>query len=280
MNGDEAYTEKQYIIDRKLGRFFQLGEGRSLSMQKAYEAASRTVLRTEHVERYLPLVKRIAGRLAMSLPSHVDEDDLIGYGVFGLLDAWQRFDPARGVKFETYASLRIRGAIIDGLRAMDWVPHSARQKVKHVQEAFAELENRLGRAATTEEVAQYLQMDRQELDGLLLQGQMLMLTSFDELAVSEDGDNSGTPLNLLLDPEAQEAFQAIEKEEQYRILAEAVDKLPEKEKLVVALYYQEELTLKEIAAVMKLSESRISQLHSQAILRLRGRLSRQKKNLF
>lgn len=249
-------------------------------MPNAYEAASRGPWKPEHIEKYLPLVKRIAGRLALSLPPHVDEDDLIGYGVFGLLDALERFEAARGLKFETYASIRIRGAMIDGLRTMDWVPHSARQKVKRVQEGFAELEYRLGRAAAPEEVAELLQMDLRELEGVLVQAQMLTLTSFDEATVDDDGDNSGTPLNLLVDAEAQEAYQSVERDEQKQILADAVEKLPEKEKLVVALYYQEELTLKEIAAVLTLSESRISQLHSQAILRLRGRLSRQKKHLF
>ena len=246
----------------------------------AYEAAARGPWKQEQIEQYLPLVKRIAGRLAMSLPPHVDEDDIIGYGVFGLLDALERFEAARGFKFETYASIRIRGAMIDGLRTMDWVPHSARQKVKRVQDGFAELEYRLGRAATVEEVAELLKVEVREIEGVLAQAQILTLTSIDETSVDNAGDSSGTPLNLLIDTEAQEAFQAVEKEEQKQILAVAVEKLPDKEKLVVALYYQEELTLKEIAAVLKLSESRISQLHSQAVLRLRGRLSRQKKNLF
>ncbi|EGW36760.1 FliA/WhiG family RNA polymerase sigma factor [Desulfosporosinus sp. OT] len=246
---------------------------------KAYESASRGPLKQEQIERYLPMVKRIAGRLAMSLPPHIDEDDLIGYGVFGLLDALERFEAARGVKFETYASIRIRGAMIDGLRIMDWVPHSARQKVKRVQDGFAELEYRLGRVATVEEVADLLKVDVKEIAGVLVQAQLLTLTSFDETTTDHEGDSSGTPLNLLMDFEAHEAFQAIEKEELKKILAEAVEKLPDKEKLVVALYYQEELTLKEIAAVLKLSESRISQLHSQAILRLRGKLSRHKRNL-
>ena len=244
-----------------------------------YEAASRGVWKQEQVERYLPLVKRLAGRLAMSLPPHVDEDDIIGYGVFGLLDALERFEAARGLKFETYASIRIRGSMIDGLRTMDWVPHSARQKVKRVQDCFNDLEYKLGRPATVEEAAGELKIEVKEVEGILAQAQFLTLTSFDEATVDNDGDSSGTPLNLLTDPHAQEAFQDIEKEEQKQLLSEAVEKLPEKEKLVVALYYQEELTLKEIAAVLKLSESRISQLHSQALARLRGRLSRQKKNI-
>lgn len=248
-------------------------------MPNPYEAAGRGSWNVEQIEKYLPLVKRIAGRLAISLPQHVDEDDLIGYGVFGLLDALDRFDLARGVKFETYATLRIRGAMIDGLRTMDWVPHSARQRIKHIQEAFAEVEAMTGRPATIEEVAKHLEMDVRDLESAILQGQMLNLTSLDELAAGEEGEANASPLSQLKDPNAQEAFREVEVEDQRRILAEAVEKLPDKEKLVVALYYQEDLTLKEIAAVMKLSESRISQLHTQAILRLRGRLSRQKKNL-
>ncbi|MDR3587779.1 MAG: FliA/WhiG family RNA polymerase sigma factor [Desulfosporosinus sp.] len=245
----------------------------------AYEAAARGPWKQEQIEQYLPLVKRIAGRLAMSLPPHVDEDDILGYGVFGLLDALARFEAARGYKFETYASIRIRGAMIDGLRTMDWVPHSARQKVKRVQDGFAELEFRLGRAATLEEVADLLKVEVREVEGVLAQAQLLTLTSFDETTVDGEGEKSGTTLNLLIDQEVQAEFQAVEKEEQKQTIANAVEKLPEKEKLVIALYYQEELTLKEIAAVLKLSESRISQLHSQAISRLRGKLNRQKKDL-
>lgn len=245
-------------------------------MPNAYEVAARGSWKQEHIEQYLPLVKRIAGRLAMSLPPHVDEDDMIGYGVFGLLDALDRFEAARGWKFETYASIRIRGAMIDGLRTMDWVPHSARQKVKRVQDAFAELEYRLGRAVSVEEVAKHLDVEIKEIEVVLAQAQILTLTSFDETPVDGTGDMSGTPLNSLVDPDASEAYQNVEKEELKGFLASAIEKLPEKEKLVIALYYQEELTLKEIAAILKLSESRISQLHSQAIGRLRGRLNKHK----
>jgi len=248
--------------------------------RNAYESAAKISWTTEQIERYLPLVRRLAGRLAMSLPSHIDEDDLISYGVFGLLEATERFDSARGAKFETYASFRIRGAMIDGLRAMDWVPHSARQKVKEVQEAFLVLENQLGQAVSYEEVADFLKIKRKDVENVLAQGQMLMITSLDEANAGENGEQTGTPLDFLMDQEAQDAFKRIEKEEQCGILSKALDKLPEKEKLVLSLYYQEELTLKEIALILKLSESRISQLHSQAILRLRGRLSRQKKDLF
>src|SRR5690554_2703206 len=144
-----------------------------------YEVANRSSWKTEQVEKYLPLVKRIAGRLAISLPQHVDEDDLIGYGVFGLLDALEKFDLSKAAKFETYATLRIRGAIIDGLRTMDWVPHSARQKIKKVQDAFGQVEAQLGRPASIEEVAKYLDMDEKEVENTVHHGQILNLTSLD-----------------------------------------------------------------------------------------------------
>lgn len=245
-----------------------------------YNQPRQNVLTEEHLEKYLPLVKRISGRLSMSLPSHIDEEDLIGYGVFGLLDALQRFEPLRGVKFETYASLRIRGSMIDGLRAMDWVPHSARQKVKKVQQAFSQLENQLGRNPKIEEVAKYLGLTVEDVNATLLQEQYITLVSIEDAANTENSEAFFSPLNILLDEKSQEGFKQIEKEEQKKIITEAVEKLTEKEKMVIALYYREELTLKEIAAIMHLSESRISQIHSQAILRLRGFLSRQKKNLF
>jgi len=233
----------------------------------------------EHIEKYLPLVKRISNRLAISLPAHIDDEDLLGYGVFGLLDALQKFDPSRGVKFETYATLRIRGAMIDGLRAMDWVPHSARQKVKHVYQGFGQLENTLGRNPSIEEVARHLELPLDELNAILLQAQYMTLVSLEDVNTSDSMDSNTSPLDFIIDPKSQESFNQVEKEEQKQILMKAIDKLSEKEKMVVALYYREELTLKEIAFIMNLSESRISQIHSQAILRLRGYLGRQKKNI-
>ncbi|NLO97997.1 MAG: FliA/WhiG family RNA polymerase sigma factor [Peptococcaceae bacterium] len=240
---------------------------------------NRIVWTEENIERYLPLVKRIAGRIAISLPPHIDEEDLLGYGVFGLLDALKRFDPSRGVKFETYANLRIRGAMIDGLRSMDWVPHSARQKVKQVYQHITQLESNLGRTPTMEEIAQHLNISVEELNTVLLQEQYMTLVSLEDVNAADNVETNISPLDLIIDPNSQELFNQIEKEEQKQILMEAIEKLSEKEKMVIALYYREELTLKEIAAVMRLSESRISQIHSQAILRLRGYLGRQKKNI-
>jgi len=244
-----------------------------------YNTSGRNVWAEEHIEKFLPLVKRISNRLAISLPPHVDEDDLLGYGVFGLLDALQKFDPSRGVKFETYATLRIRGAMIDGLRSMDWVPHSARQKVKHVHQGYNDLESALGRTPSLKEAAIHLQIGTDELNTVLLQAQYMTLVSLEDLNNTDHSDSNTSPLDLIIDHKSQEAFNHIEKTEQKRIMTEALDRLSEKEKMVVALYYREELTLKEIALIMKLSESRISQIHSQAILRLRGYLGRQKKNI-
>lgn len=245
-----------------------------------YATANQNVWSEEHIEKYLPLVKRISGRLAISLPPHIDEDDLIGYGVFGLLDALQKYEPSRGVKFETYATLRIRGSIIDGLRAMDWVPHSARQKVKRVYQGFAELEKDLGRSPELQEVAEYLEVTQEDLTTTLLQGQHMTLISLEDVSAVDGSESNVSPVDKIVDHSSQEAYRQIEVEEQKNVLSVAIEKLSEKEKMVVALYYREELTLKEIAAVMNLSESRISQIHSQTILRLRGYLSRQKKNLF
>ena len=245
-----------------------------------YASAKQNIWTEESLEKYLPLVKRISGRLAISLPSHIDDEDLIGYGVFGLLDALQKYEPSRGVKFETYAVLRIRGAMIDGLRAMDWVPHSARQKVKRVHQGFAKLESNLGRTPAMEEVAEFLEVPIEELTTTLLQGQHMTLISLEDISSIDSMESNVSPVDMLIDHSSQESFKQIELEERKQILSRNIEKLSEKEKLVVALYYREELTLKEIAAVMNLSESRISQIHSQAILRLRGYLSRQKKNLF
>jgi RNA polymerase sigma factor for flagellar operon FliA len=233
-----------------------------------------------YIEKYLPLVKRLAGRLAISLPAHIKEEDLLSYGLMGLLDALKKYEPSRGVKFETYASLRIRGSMIDGLRAMDWVPQSVRQKFKNVRQAFADLESRYGRSPSQEEVAAYLEISVQELNTILAQGQYMSLLSLEDLTHRDvDGDANFSPIDMIVDLEAQEQFNRIEKEEQKKLIMKAVDRLSEKEKTVVALYYREELTLKEIAKIMNLSESRICQIHSKAILRLRGYLSRQKKNL-
>ncbi|MBT9258499.1 MAG: FliA/WhiG family RNA polymerase sigma factor [Clostridiales bacterium] len=233
------------------------------------------------VERYLPLVKYVAGRLAMGLPAHVDMEDLYSYGVFGLLDALRKYDPSRGVKFETYAFTRIRGAILDGLRELDWVPSSLRQKARRLEQAYGALEARLGRPAEDREVAEALGMDEEALQQLLVDISRVTVASLDDAAWNRDEEGEGDlPLrDMVADDRAADPFEEAYLRERQALLAQAIDRLPEKERLVIALYYYEGLTVTEIARVMKLSVSRVSQLHSKAVLRLRGRLSRQREAL-
>jgi RNA polymerase sigma factor for flagellar operon FliA len=219
---------------------------------------------------YLPLVKLIVGRLAIGLPSHVDRDDLASAGALGLLDAVDRFDHTRGIKFETYASARVRGSILDFLRSQDWVPVSVRQKAKRIESVLASLEQQYNRPPDDQEVADALQISLAEYHTALKDLNGYSLTSLDEI--------TGEAWIVDEDREVSPSDHA-ESEETKRLLAGAIDRLPEKERLVVALYYYEGLTLKEIGLSMGLTEGRISQLHTKAILRLRGALSR-KKNLF
>lgn len=226
--------------------------------------------REQLLKMYLPLVKLIVGRLAIGLPSHVDRDDLTSAGIMGLLDAVDKFDYVRGIKFETYATARVRGSILDFLRAQDWVPVSVRQKAKKVEALLSNLEQKLSRPPTDAEMAEALGVDVAEYYLLLNDINGYSLCSLDEMAGSVwiiDEHEDASPSGLL------------ENAEMKTILAGAIDKLPEKERLVIALYYYEGLTLKEIGCTMHLSEGRISQLHTKAILRLRGALSR-KKNIF
>lgn len=232
-----------------------------------YQKSKKIEIREKLIEHYLPLVKLVASRLAISLPQHVDKDDLISNGFFGLLDAIEKYDPGRGIKFETYAVVRIRGAMLDAIRSQDWVPTSVRQKAKQYEQAVAQLENRLGRSATDEEVAQELGISSSELYTLINQ------LNASTIIPLEDFTKAETLSNHLVSPSDH-----IEAEEVKQALAKAIDKLPEKEKLVVSLYYYEGLTLKEISLILKLSEARISQLHTKSIFRLRGALSRIKSS--
>lgn len=239
----------------------------TMELWLAYQQNRKVEIREKLIERYLPLVKLVAGRLAISLPQYVDKDDLISNGFFGLLDAIEKYDPMRGIKFETYAVVRIRGSMLDAIRAQDWVPVSIRQKAKNYEQTLAQLENKLGRSAADEEIAEALGITIAELYTLINQLNVSTVIPLEEFIKTE------TSSNHLVNPSEQ-----IEIDEIKHGLAKAIDKLPEKEKLVVALYYYEGLTLKEISLILKLSEARISQLHTKAIFRLRGALSRIKSS--
>lgn len=228
--------------------------------------------------RYAPLVKMIALRLAMRLPPHIDMEDLINVGIAGLLEAIDRYDPSRGVKIETYLSIRIRGAMLDELRRMDWVPRSVRQKRKEAEEAYIKLESTLNREPTEEELAEYLGMENEEYQRFLQESSYLAFISLEDLGL-KDGEEGRSILECIGDPKGVDPFFHLNFKEVKELLGKAIEELPERERLVLCLYYYEDLNLKEIGRILEVSESRVSQIHSQAILRLKAKLKRIKKAL-
>ncbi|WP_232697057.1 FliA/WhiG family RNA polymerase sigma factor [Brevibacillus daliensis] len=230
------------------------------------------------VEKFLPLVNKVAMRLSIGLPNNVDKDDLISYGRFGLLDALNKFDYKRGLQFETYAMWRIRGAMIDGLRENDWIPRTVRDKAKKIEEAYTHLEQHLLRSPTDEEVSQHLGVSEKELKQVMFDTSLSSMLSIDE-AVGDEEEQKIARHSYLIDELIISPESAAELHNLKEVLIQTIDKLPEKERLVVTLFYFEELTLSEIAEVMSLSPSRISQLHSKAIFRLRNTLAKWKSQL-
>lgn len=247
-------------------------QNRIEELWRRYKKSNDAQARDELIEEYIPLVKFVAGRLAMNLPSSVEVGDLESFGFFGLLDALEKFDADRNTKFETYATTRIRGAIIDGLRSLDWVPRSTRSKARLVESQIYELTNDLGRTPTNEEVAQALGLSLDEYYGLLSELKGANLFSLDEAAASEQAGDNLKILDLVVDQGLLPDQQILEKES-VEELAAAIEALSEREQLVLALYYHEDLTLKEIGHVLQVSESRVSQIHTKAIMTLRSRLS-------
>jgi len=225
------------------------------------------------VVAYAPLVKFVAGRTGSRLPSHVEQADLISYGMIGLIEAMDRFDTRRQIRFETFAMQRIRGAIIDELRTLDWVPRSVRSRAREIENANAKLEHQLGRAPSDEELAENMGIDEQELQDALIQISNSSILALEELWMTPD--SSGDRVSLLdtiEDQSAPDPQKALDTSEVKDRLQEAIQDLPERETLVIALYYFENLTLREIGEVLGVTESRVSQLHSKAVLRLRSRL--------
>jgi RNA polymerase sigma factor FliA len=229
------------------------------------------------IEAYLPLVDYVSGRLAIGLPKNVSKDDLFSFGVMGLIDAVEKFDVDRGLQFETYASWRIRGAIIDGLRQGDWVPRSVREKAKKIEDAYQKLEQQYLRSVTDAEMSSFLDVSEKEFQQMLQEISVTTICSFDDPIKDEESE---TRLALLVDEKAKNPEYKVNEFFLKESLARAIERLTEKERTVVSLFYYEELSLSEIAEVMSLSPSRISQLHSKAILRLRGAMGRIKNQLF
>ncbi len=241
---------------------------------RRYKATGDDKARERLVVAYSPLVKYVSGRMASGLPAHVEEADLISYGLVGLISAIQRFEPEREIKFETYAITRIKGAIIDELRSLDWVPRSVRSRAREIEKANAKLEHQLQRAPTDEEMAVELDMEVETFQEALLQISNSTVAALDELwTVSDSSGDQVSLLDTIQDPEAPDPAQVMDATDMKDRFADAIARLPEREKLVVALYYYENLTLREIGEVLGVTESRVSQLHTKAVLRLRSRLA-------
>ena len=239
-----------------------------------YKSDQTPSARDTLILHYSPLVKYVAGRVAVGLPNNIEQSDLISYGIFGLIDAIEKYEPARGIKFETYAISRIRGAIIDELRAIDWVPRSVRFKAREVEKAYTALENKLKRPPSDAEIAEEMGVSPDELNHIYTQLSNVSLVALDEL-MSVDGER-GDRLSLvetLEDTKTAGPMESVENEEMKHILAESINRLPEREKMVVTLYYFEGLTLAEIGQVLGVTESRICQMHTKAVLALRGRIT-------
>jgi RNA polymerase sigma factor for flagellar operon FliA len=246
----------------------------TLDLWRTYRRSGDQALRDRLILTYAPLVKYVAGRLGSGLPAHVDEGDLVSYGLLGLIAAIERYDPDRDVKFETYAIARIKGSILDELRAMDWVPRSVRSRAREIERAMAELESKLSRAPTDEELAKKVGITVEELEDSLTDISRSSIAALDELwTISGSGGDQVALIDTIEDTQGPEPQSAFAQTELREMVADAITSLPEREKLVITLYYYEDLTLREIGEVLGVTESRVSQLHTKAILRLKARLS-------
>jgi RNA polymerase sigma factor FliA len=240
---------------------------------RRYKSTGSERAREQLVVAYSPLVKYVAGRMSSGLPAHVEESDLISYGLIGLINAIERFDLEREIKFETYAITRIKGSIIDELRALDWVPRSVRARAREIERTHAKLEHRLHRTPTDEELAREMGLSDEEFQEALLKISNSTVVALDELwAVSDAPGDQVSLLDTIPDHDAPDPEDAIDASELKDRLAEAISSLPDREKIVITLYYYENLTLREIGEVLGVTESRISQMHTKAVLRMKSHL--------
>jgi RNA polymerase sigma factor for flagellar operon FliA len=237
-----------------------------------YKATSSRDARDKLIVHYSPLVKYVAGRVSVGLPQNIEQADLVSYGIFGLIDAIDKFDPERNIKFETYAIARIKGAIIDELRSIDWVPRSVRTKARSLEKAYAKLEASLHRTPTDEELAAELGMSSSQLQTTFSQISFIGLVALDEMIGGERGGDSMTLGDTIADA-GDGPMAAYEVEEMRQILAQAINDMPEREKIVLTLYYYEGLTLAEIGEVLGVTESRVCQIHTKSVIHLRAKIA-------
>lgn len=225
------------------------------------------------VLEHAPLIRYIVNRIAVRLPSHIDLDDLHNTGVIGLMDAIEKYDPEKNCKFKTYAEFRIKGAILDQLRSLDWVPRSVRQKGRRLERAYGEVEQRLGRSASEEEVADSLGLQIEKFHELLNQVRGVSLVNLEELrGAGADGERTGSYADIVEDVHSENPYSALKQQETRRVIAETIGSLPDKERLVLTLYYYEDLNMKEIGSILGITESRVCQIHTKAVGRLRSKL--------
>jgi RNA polymerase sigma factor for flagellar operon FliA len=237
-----------------------------------YQGDGDRRVRDQLILQYSPLVKYVAGRVGVGLPQNVEQADLVSYGMFGLIDAIDKFDPERGFKFETYAMSRIKGAILDELRSMDWVPRSVRAKARRIERAYAELEASLHRSPTDEELAAELGTEVGELQDMVNQISLTGVAALDEMLAGERGESTtlGDTITTDLVPGPTDV---LEEEETRQLLGRSINGMPEREKLVLTLYYYESLTLAEIGTALGVTESRVCQIHTKAVLHLKSRMA-------
>lgn len=244
-----------------------------------YKKTHSPALRDKFIRQYMPLVKYVAGKVATGMPNNVEFDDLVGFGQFGLLDAIEKYDTSKNVKFKTYAVTRIRGAIFDELRQIDWLPRSVRQKSREIEDTITELEAKLGRSASDSEIADALGISEEQYHKEVMKVSGTSILSInDPWHSGDDGDNMSIG-DSIESPASLNPDVIVEREEVRKVIIQAINELPEKEKMVIVLYYHEDLTFKEIGEVLEVSESRISQLHSKANLRLRAKLTNLRKGI-
>lgn len=258
----------------------ELDEKEEEKLWLEFKKTKSPILRDKFIRQYMPLVKYVAGKVSVGLPASIEFDDLVGFGQFGLLDAINKYDPEKNVKFKTYAVTRIRGAIFDEMRQLDWVPRSVRQKSREIEDVIVELESRLGRPATDAEIAKEMNMSEEEFQQTVMKVSGTSVLSLNDVWYSGDDNDHMSIGDSIESPQSMNPDVQVDREEVRRVIIQAINELPEKEKMVIVLYYHEDLTFKEIGQVLDVSESRISQLHTKANMRLRAKLTNMRKGIF